>query len=267
MLRPTLKTPWFSVLPALLLAACAYAPAPATRPVHNPLAQWVPSPNVDARRPQIIVLHATEQHSVQQSLDTLRTANSKGPVSAHYLIGADGQLYQLVADTDRAWHAGGGRWGSITDLNSASIGIELDNAVGAPYTEAQITALLRLLDDLTTRWAIPKTQIIGHADLAPTRKRDPGAQFPWARLAQAGYGLWPQAPMPEPPAGFDPWLAMTAIGYPLGSTLSDRAAAVRAFHRHYRARDDGEDPNAALDADDLRVLMGLVRQRLAVGLP
>ena len=230
-----------------LLAACANAPQ------RNPLAEWVPSPNFEARRPVIIVIHATEQGSAQQSLDTLRTANSKGPVSSHYLIGDDGRLYQLVADGDRAWHAGGGSWGTITDVNNASIGIEIDNEVGEAYTEAQIASLLRLLDDLCTRLNIPKTQVIGHADLAPTRKRDPGSLFPWQRLADAGFGRWPQGDPVDPPPGFDPWLAMAAVGYP----LKDRAAAVRAFHRHYRARDDGEDPNASFDAEDLRILHAL----------
>ena len=241
----------------LLLAACAHAP----RPTPNPLAEWVPSPNLDARRAVVIVLHATEQSSAQESLDTLRTANRGGPVSAHYLIGDDGRLYQLVADGARAWHAGGGRWGTLTDLNSTSIGIEIDNAVGEPYTDAQVATLLRLLDDLTTRLSIPKSQVIGHADLAPTRKRDPGALFPWARLAEAGYGLWPQGALVDPPPGFDPWLAMAAVGYP----LDDRAAAVRAFHRHYRGRDDGDDPQATFDAEDLRILHALAQQRLAPG--
>ena len=241
----------------LLLAACAHAP----RPTPNPLAEWVPSPNLDARRAVVIVLHATEQSSTQESLDTLRTANRGGPVSAHYLIGDDGRLYQLVADGARAWHAGGGRWGTLTDLNSTSIGIEIDNAVGEPYTDAQVATLLRLLDDLTTRLSIPKSQVIGHADLAPTRKRDPGALFPWARLAEAGYGLWPQGALVDPPPGFDPWLAMAAVGYP----LDDRAAAVRAFHRHYRGRDDGDDPQATFDAEDLRILHALAQQRLAPG--
>src|ERR1700727_3055953 len=99
------------LLALALLAACAHAPQ------HNPLATWVPSPNYDARRPQLIVLHFTEQTSVQQSLDTLRTGNSEGPVSAHYLIGSDGHIYQLVADAQRAWHAGVGRWGTITEVN------------------------------------------------------------------------------------------------------------------------------------------------------
>ena len=160
---------------SLLLSACANAPQ------RNPLAEWVPSPNFEARRPVIIVVHATEQGSARQSLETLRTANSKGPVSSHYLVGDDGRIYQLVADGDRAWHAGGGSWGTITDLNSASIGIEIDNQVGEPYTEAQVAALLRLLDDLCTRLGIPRTQVIGHADMAPTRKRDPGSLFPWQR--------------------------------------------------------------------------------------
>ena len=236
---------------ALLLSGCVHAPQ------RNPIAEWVPSPNFDARRPQVIVLHATEQHSVSESLDTLRTRNSKGPVSAHYLVGDDGRIYQLVADADRAWQAGAGRWGTITELNSASIGIEIDNARGEPYTEPQVAAVLRLLEDLTTRWSIPKSQVIGHSDLAPTRKIDPGAHFPWLRLAEAGYGLWPRGSLVDPPVGFDPWLAMAAIGYP----LDDRAAAVRAFHRHYRARDDGDDPAAAFDAEDLRLLHALARQR------
>lgn len=245
----------FSPLLACLLAAsCAHVAAP----VRNPLADWVPSPNLDARRAVIIVLHATEQGSARESLDTLRTANSGGPVSAHYLVGEDGRIYQLVADADRAWHAGGGRWGTVTDLNSASIGIEIDNDGSEPYTDAQVAALLRLLDDLTARLSIPKTQVIAHADLAPTRKRDPGAHFPWQRLADAGYGLWPRGNGGDPPPGFDPWLAMAAIGYP----LDDRAAAVRAFHRHYRGRDDGDDPQAAFDAEDLRVLHALAAQRI-----
>src|SRR5690606_23138852 len=158
-----------------LLTACAHQ-AP-----RNPMATWVPSPNDDARRPVIIVLHYTEQGAVEESLHTLRTRNSGGPVSSHYLVGEDGALCQLVSDAHRAWHAGGGRWGTITDLNSASIGIEIDNDGREPFTEPQVQALLRLLEDLTTRLRIPRTQVIGHSDLAPSRKVDPGALFPWRR--------------------------------------------------------------------------------------
>lgn len=241
--------------PRLLRWACLFALAGlggcAQVPVHNPLAQWIPSPNHDVRRPVLIVLHATEQRSAQASLETLRTRNSGGPVSAHYLIGNDGTIYQLVADEQRAWHAGAGRWGTITDVNSASLGIELDNDAQSPYSAAQIDSLLRLLNDLTLRWRIPRTQVIGHEDLAPDRKSDPGVRFPWQRLADAGFGLWPKLPLIDPPPGFDPWMALSAIGYP----LDHRDAAVRAFHHHFRGMDGDQ-----LDAQDLRILYALSRQ-------
>ena len=157
----------------VLLAACAHSGP------RNPLATWVPSKNFDERRPVVIVLHYTEQDSVEQSLDTLRSRNSGGRVSSHYLLGKDGKIYQLVSDAKRAWHAGSGRWGAITDVNNASIGIEIDNDGKSPFPDAQIDSLIVLLRDLTTRLRIPPTQIIGHSDLAPTRKIDPGPLFPW----------------------------------------------------------------------------------------
>lgn len=244
---PSIRLPRGAAVLALaaLLAACAHAPP------RNPLATWVPSPNHDVRRPVLIVLHFTDQHSAQESLDTLRTKNSGGPVSAHYLVGGDGHIYQLVSDQLRAWHGGGGHWGTITDINSASIGIELDNDGHSPFAQAQIDSLLRLLADLTDRLHIPRTQIIGHQDFAPTRKDDPGPLFPWPQLAAAGFGLWPQGELIDPPTGFDPWMALGLVGYP----LEDRAAAVRAFHNHYRGI--GGD---ALDAQDLRILCNLARQ-------
>ncbi|KAB7765704.1 N-acetylmuramoyl-L-alanine amidase [Xanthomonas sp. LMG 12462] len=231
-----------------LLGACAHAPQ------RNPLATWVPSPNYDARRPILIVIHYTDQHSVQQSLDTLRSHNSKGKVSAHYLIGRDGTRYQLVADQDRAWHGGAGRWGTITDINSASIGIELDNDGKTPFAPQQIDSLLVLLEDLCTRLRIPRTQVVGHEDFAPSRKVDPGPLFPWKRLAEAGFGRWPAADTPPAPPGFDPWQALALIGYP----VDDRAATLRAFHHHYRGNDA-----SAFDAEDLRILYALTQPLLA----
>ncbi|MBB4131552.1 MULTISPECIES: N-acetylmuramoyl-L-alanine amidase [unclassified Xanthomonas] len=226
----------------LSLAACAHAPQ------RNPLAQWVPSPNYDARRPILIVLHFTDQHSVQQSLSTLRGRNRGGKVSAHYLIGGDGKRYQLVSDDERAWHGGAGRWGTITDINSASIGIELDNDGSEPFAPAQIDSLLVLLDDLCTRLRIPRTQIVGHEDVAPTRKTDPGPLFPWKRLADAGFGRWPAADAAAAPPGFDPWQALAVLGY----SLDNPAATVRAFHHHYR----GNEAHT-LDAEDARILYAL----------
>ena len=228
----------------VLLAACAHSGP------RNPLATWVPSKNFDERRPVVIVLHFTEQDSVEQSLETLRSRNSGGRVSSHYLVGKDGKTYQLVSDAKRAWHAGAGSWGAITDVNNASIGIEIDNDGKSPFPDAQIDSLIVLLRDLTTRLRIPPTQIIGHSDLAPTRKIDPGPLFPWKRLHDAGFGLWPADATQDPPAGFDPWLALQAIGY----STDNRADTVRAFHHRFRGMEGTE-----LDAQDLRILHALTR--------
>ena len=228
----------------VLLAACAHSGP------RNPLATWVPSKNFDERRPVVIVLHYTEQDSVEQSLDTLRSRNSGGRVSSHYLLGKDGKIYQLVSDAKRAWHAGAGSWGAITDVNNASIGIEIDNDGKSPFPDAQIDSLIVLLRDLTTRLRIPPTQIIGHSDLAPTRKIDPGPLFPWKRLHDAGFGLWPADATQDAPAGFDPWLALQAIGY----STDNRADTVRAFHHRFRGMEGTE-----LDAQDLRILHALTR--------
>lgn len=237
-------------LAVLALAACSSTP----RSERNPLAQWVPSPNHNARQPVLIVLHHTDQDSVQESLDTLRSANSGGKVSSHYLVGRDGDLYQLVADGRRAWHAGPGSWGAITDLNSASIGIEIDNDGDSPFAPAQIDALVQLLDELCTRLGIPRRQVIGHADLAPTRKQDPSRFFPWQQLAEAGFGEWPDPAHGPAPDGFDAWLGLQALGYP----MADPAAAVRAFHRRFRGSDSLP---AELDAEDARILHSLLLQR------
>lgn len=232
-----------------MIAACVALSACATVQ-KNPLATWVPSKNFDARKPVLIVVHFTEEDGVSQALDTLRSANSGGKVSAHYLLGKDGARYQLVEDRKRAWQAGAGSWGPVHDVNSVSIGIEIDNNGQEPYPDAQIDSLLTLLDDLCTRWKIPRTQVIGHADLAPGRKPDPGALFPWKRLHDAGFGIWPADGAPPAPQGFDAWRALAQVGY----SLKDRAGAVRAFHQHFRG-DDGD----VLDAEDARILYSLTQ--------
>lgn len=220
---------WRRGIAACLLLACLAACSSA--PVRNPMAEWRGSSNHDARRAQLIVLHQTQMQSAQAALQTLRTRNAHGRVSAHYLIGRDGRLYQLVSEQDRAWHAGAGSWGGMVDINSTSIGIELDNDGTLPFTEPQIQALLRLLQDVTHRLGIPRHLVIAHGDVAPARKRDPGVLFPWQRLAEAGFGLWPRQPLRLAPADFDPWAALRLIGY----DLVDPTASLRAFHRHFRA--------------------------------
>ena len=239
------------LLCVLALAACTHSPP------RNPMAQWVPSPNHDARRPTLIVVHFTQQDSVAQSLHTLSTANSHGRVSSHYLIGKDGGLYQLVADEHRAWHAGAGSWGGMGDVNSFSIGIELDNNGAEPFAEPLIDTLLVLLEDLTERWNIPREAVIGHSDLAPTRKVDPGPLFPWKRLHDAGFGIWPDpALMTDPPEGFDPMQALRLVGY----STDAPEATIRAFRHRFRGMEGGE-----LDAQDLRILHALTRSPAAGG--
>lgn len=245
----TLRQRVVTVLLLAVLAGCASAP------MRNPLAQWRPSPNHNPRSAQLIVLHQTEMKSARAALLTLRTRNAQGRVSAHYLIGSDGRLYQLVAEDARAWHAGASRWAGLQDLNSASIGIELDNDGESPFTDAQVAALLRLLEDVSTRLQIPRHAVVAHGDIAPTRKRDPGVLFPWQRLAQAGFGLWPRVSRAAAPTGFDPWLALRLIGY----DLRDQAAAVRAFHRHYRGN-EGE----AWQPGDVDLLHDLQLQLMAM---
>ncbi len=145
---------------------------------------WHPSPNFGPRRdglkPTLIVLHYTAMESASAALERLC---DPGPeVSAHYLIGGDGTLWQLVREDDRAWHAGAGEWRGQTDINSRSIGIELDNQGDHPFAEPQMRVLEWLLRQIMGRWSIPAEGVIGHSDMAPGRKSDPGQRFDWQRL-------------------------------------------------------------------------------------
>lgn len=145
-----------------------------------------PSPNFGVRRnglkPSLIVLHYTAMDSAASALDRLCDAASE--VSAHYLITGRGKTYQLVAEEQRAWHAGQGEWHGLDDVNSRSIGIELDNRGNHPFSEPQMVTLETLLRDIMDRWHIPPSGVIGHSDIAPGRKIDPGPRFDWARLAR-----------------------------------------------------------------------------------
>ncbi|EEE37426.1 N-acetylmuramyl-L-alanine amidase, negative regulator of AmpC, AmpD [Rhodobacteraceae bacterium KLH11] len=166
---------------------------------------WHPSPNFGPRRdglkPTLIVLHYTAMHSADDALE--RLCDPAHEVSAHYLIGRDGTLWQLVHEPDRAWHAGAGEWHGQTDINSRSIGIELDNAGTHPFAAPQMSALDHLLPDIMGRWNIPPQGVIGHSDMAPGRKIDPGPKFDWQRLerqnlaARRGYDDGPRKASPD----------------------------------------------------------------------
>ena len=150
---------------------------------------WVGTTNFNLRKPNYVVIHHTAQESTEQTLKTFTEPATS--VSSHYVIGSDGKVYQMLNDYFRAWHGGVGKWGNNTDLNSGSIGIELDNDGEEPFEEAQIQSLLKLLARLKRDYKIPAENFIGHSDIAPVRKVDPGPLFPWKRLAAEGYGIWP----------------------------------------------------------------------------
>jgi len=203
-----------------------------------------PSPNWGERRFDLIVLHHTGEASFANALAVL--TNPKSGVSAHYLISRDGLIAQLVDERERAWHAGVSHWGPIDDVNSASIGIELDNSGDEPFADAQIDALLALLGDLTRRYGIDPRHVIGHADVAPARKSDPGWRFPWARLAEHGYGLWCNQPA-EPPLRADSPNEADALRL-IGYRITDEAGvapARHAFKLHFLGTDDSQPLNAA----------------------
>lgn len=134
---------------------------------------WVSTVNFNLRKPNYIVIHHTAQDSLQQTLRTFTL--TKTQVSAHYVIGKNGEVVQMLSDYLRAWHAGVASWGKTTDINSASIGIELDNNGLEPFSEVQINSLLALLNQLKKQYTIPTQNIIGHSDIAPSRKTDPSA--------------------------------------------------------------------------------------------
>lgn len=163
-----------------------------------------PSPNFGPRRdgalPDMVVLHYTAMDSAAAACERLCAAEFE--VSAHYLISETGEVFALVDEDQRAWHAGAGQWGAVTDVNSHSIGIELANTGFAPFPEPQMAALETLLAGIMQRWAIPAQRVIGHSDMSPGRKIDPGARFDWFRLASAGLSIWPVAQAtPRPYAG------------------------------------------------------------------
>lgn len=242
-----MRCPGIALLAASsLLAACAPLPPQGT----TLPASWQPSPNFDERRPNFVILHQTTNDEAERALRTLTDPLKK--VSAHYLVGRDGSIVQLVDERARAWHAGASYWGGQTDLNSASIGIELDNNGEEPFAEAQIAALLPLLADLKARLRIPTANFLGHGDVAPGRKVDPSRHFPWKRLAGQGFGLWCDSP-PAAPPGFDSRLGLQALGY----GTADIAAAARAFRRHWGS---GDDTATELDDADEAMLHCLLRQ-------
>lgn len=245
--------------------------------------------NFNLRKPNYVVIHHTAQDSVRQTLNTFTIPRTQ--VSSHYVIADNGEVYHMLNDYFRAWHGGSGKWGNTTDLNSTSIGIELDNDGYEKFSTAQINSLLTLLKDLKEEYKIPAENFIGHSDMAPSRKVDPNPTFPWERLAEEGFGLWydvetverlqlardtireesvrvsdsTQLQKPEltenmekssefVPENFNPIMALRIIGY----DVSNPKAAIKAFKLHFIQ----ENIDAELTDYELKVLYNLYQKYL-----
>ena len=234
-----------------------------------------PSPNFDARKsvPDCVILHYTGMQSGAAALERMRDPEAK--VSAHYMVDEDGTIYRLVPEERRAWHAGAAFWKGVKDINSASIGIEIVNPGHEfgyrPFPDAQVAAVINLLADIRTRWMIDDDMIIGHSDIAPGRKVDPGELFPWKRLASVGHGLWFD-PAPERIAALGASLspgedgigvivlrsALHRLGYglkPGGDYDEETRLTVEAFQRHWRP----ERVDGIADGETRARLVGLLQ--------
>lgn len=241
-----------------------------------------PSPNHGARKradgsegrkPDMLILHYTGMRDAGQALQWL--CNPVSNVSSHYFVFENGHVLQLVPEERRAWHAGASHWRGDSDINSASIGIEIANpghTGGMPdYPDAQIGAVVRLCQDIVTRWRIPPERVLAHSDVAPGRKIDPGENFPWRRLAEGGVGLWVEpAPIRDgrhfqrgesgaPIEALQSMFALFGYGVPVSGAFCNRTeTVVAAFQRHWRpARVDGVADASTITT--LRDLLGRVR--------
>ncbi|MCG9915092.1 MAG: N-acetylmuramoyl-L-alanine amidase [Phenylobacterium sp.] len=230
-----------------------------------------PSPNFNERAgpPDILLLHYTGMESGEAAIARLRDPEAK--VSSHYVVEEDGRIFTLVAEERRAWHAGVSFWKGERDINGRSIGIEIVNPGHEfgyrPFPDVQIAAVIALATDIRSRWMIADGDIIGHSDVAPSRKIDPGELFPWKTLAEAGHGLWvepdpaPGAPLGEGAEGagvFAFQAGLTRLGYecpPSGQFDAATTTVVSAFQRHWRPH----QVDGIADGETRARLIGLLR--------
>ena len=242
---------FFSTL--LILAACSHNAYQATNKVYkkqakkfakllneyplkdsvglNYTSRWVGSTNFSMRRPNFVIIHHTAQNSCDQTLETFTITRTQ--VSAHYVICRDGTVHHMLNDLLRAHHAGVSKWGNTTDLNSSSIGIEIDNNGSENFTDAQMNSLLLLLDRLKKAYNIPQTNFIGHADVAPGRKVDPSRYFSWKTLADKGFGYWFDTTYVKVPDDFNALQALRIIGY----NISKPEIAIQSYKIHFVPQD------------------------------
>lgn len=211
---------------------------------------WVGTTNFSMRRPNYVIIHHTAQNSCDQTLRTFTLPRTQ--VSSHYVVCRDGKVYHMLNDLLRAHHAGVGKWGSVTDMNSQSIGIEIDNNGSEPFTEAQMNSLLQLLGRLKKAFNIPQANFIGHSDWAPGRKVDPSRQFSWKTLAENGFGHWYDTTGVKVPADFNAMQALRIIGY----NTRDTGIAIQSYKIHFVP----QDTTRIMGESDRKILYDLLKK-------
>lgn len=219
--------------------------------------RYCSSPNFDERPPgtlvDMLVIHYTGMQSGEEAIN--RLCDPQANVSAHYVVHEDGSTVQLVQENHRAWHAGVASWRGYTDINTRSIGIELVNPGHnfglKPFTEKQMSALETLAIDIINRHALPGRNVVGHSDIAPRRKADPGELFDWYRLHKRGIGVWPEYGQEKRMSEKEAGMLLRDFGY----EIIDMVKTLEAFQRHFRPF----EINGKLDSETIRLLSGLVR--------
>jgi N-acetylmuramoyl-L-alanine amidase len=211
---------------------------------------WVGTTNFSVRRPNFVVIHHTAQNSCDETLKTFTLKRTQ--VSAHYVICRDGTVHHMLNDLLRAHHAGVGKWGNISDMNSESIGIEIDNNGNESFTEPQINSLLILLERLKKAYGIPQANFIGHMDWAPGRKVDPSRYFSWKTLADNGFGYWYDTTAVQVPIDFNPMQALRIIGY----NINKPEIAIQSYKIHFTP----QDSTKMINEDDKKILFDLMKK-------
>jgi N-acetylmuramoyl-L-alanine amidase len=211
---------------------------------------WVGTTNFSMRRPNYVIIHHTAQNSCEQTLKTFTLPRTQ--VSSHYVICKDGTVHHMLNDLLRGHHAGVSKWGNATDINSSSIGIEIDNNGFEIFTDEQINSLLVVLDRLKKAYSIPVANFIGHSDIAPGRKVDPNRNFPWQKLSEQGFGYWYDTTNVQVDSSFNAMQALRIVGYDIKNDTN----AIQSFKLHFVQNDSTK---VITDADK-KILADLVKK-------
>jgi N-acetylmuramoyl-L-alanine amidase len=259
-----------TILTVLMVAACRHNPYKATNKEYKKQAReyaqllrqyplndsvdnspyFVGTTNFSIRRPNYVVIHHTAQDSCAQTLRTFTLPRTQ--VSSHYVVCREGVVFHMLNDYYRAHHAGVSRWGNNTDINSSSIGIEIDNNGSEPFSETQMNSLLALLGRLKRAYNIPQGNFIGHADIAPGRKVDPSRLFSWKTLADNGYGYWYDTTNVVVPPDFNAMQALRIIGY----NIKDTGIAIQSYKIHFVPQDSTRN----IFESDRKILFDLMKK-------